>query len=356
MFLFVAEPIKDPFLHLLQQSLDSFTAKLSSDQFHCLAAALKETQRQLVCDATSTAVEWQFVSAILQLLHLLSSLLPKAASPNSMKMTTSAVAPAGADKPRRPQDAPPLPRCALSVTNINTVRKALQFVACLGISPNLSPGVGIPLQHRSKFLTLAPLSVTALAEIDVSSESRKARLSVCTLVLAELLKVAELRSVIVSAHLNDMLAVLLQLIYSDPAAGEKSNVSQAEEMKNAGSKTTVDGLAIACVDQGKMEIPVVKDCATKKDDFESNALPKTVNNDSVSTEKTGTNTNKRTECVSDAETRLSPSTDPKQLHRQTVENLLSVVGHDLVIRELMVLQAGVPGRVQVSVLHGIMCL
>ena len=352
MFLFAAEPVKDPFLHLLQQSLDSFNAKLSGDQFHCLAAALKETPRQLFCNATSTAVEWRFVSAILQLLHLLSSLLPKAVSPNSMELTTIEVAPPGAEKPRRPQDAPPLPRCALSVTHINTVRKALQFVACLGISPNLSPGVGIPLQHRSKFLTLAPLSVTALAEIDISSESRKARLSVCTLVLAELLKVAELQSVIVSAHLNDMLAALLQLIYSDPAAGEKSNISLAEETKNVRSRTTVDGLG--CVDEGKMEIPVVKDCATEKDNCESNALPKMVNNDSVSTEKTGTNTNKRTECVSDSETRLSPSTDPKQLHRQTVENLLSVVSHDLLIRELMVLQAGVPGRVQVSVLHGIM--
>ena len=345
--IFVSEPIKDPFLRLLQQNLHNFKARLSCDQFHCLDTALKETPRELISDVLSTAVEWQFVSTILQLLHLLASLLPKAAATSSTEVDPDTAALAGKEKPKRPQDAPPLTRCALSVTHINTVRKALQFVACLGICPNLSSGVGIPLQHRSKLVTLAPLSVATLAETGVSSESRQARLSVCALVFAELLRVTELQSIVVGTHLNDLLAALLQLIYSDPVAGEKSKVSQAEETKNVASKTTPEGHGH--VDQGKMAI------STEKDEFESNALPKKVKKDFVGTEEVETCVSETAEHITDVKTRLFPLTDPRQLYRQTVETVLSVVSHDLLIRELMVLQAGVSMRVQVNILQCIMC-
>ena len=50
--------------------------------------------------------------------------------------------------------APPASPDVLSFSQQNHVTTLLQFIVCLGVCPNLRPGVGIPLVKRSGFAQL----------------------------------------------------------------------------------------------------------------------------------------------------------------------------------------------------------
>ncbi|XP_071959551.1 transport and Golgi organization protein 6 homolog [Antedon mediterranea] len=109
---------------------------------------------------------------------------------------------------KRPHDyAPPLAPDALSISDQKIVTTLTQFIVCLGISPNLDAGVGIPLSMRSEFSEF-------LTETRTFSDMNKKQNLVKVLnILLECTKVTTLGSVILSKFLNDFLAALLQLSF-----------------------------------------------------------------------------------------------------------------------------------------------
>ncbi|KAK7114233.1 transport and Golgi organization protein 6 homolog [Littorina saxatilis] len=335
------EQEKDPFLDVLQQNLTNLKTRLSTDQLRSLAAALEETHTELELnrDVSTTAVEWQFVSTILQLLHLQASLLKPAGS-ISREPSTDSDSSAAKPKPKRPQDAPPLSASSLSMAQTNTLKNALQFVASLGICPNLIPGVGIPMQHRSKILKLAPIDVATLADITESSESKRVRLSVCVTVFGEFLKVPELQSFITGAHLNDTLAALLQLLHANPEQS-KISATQAKETNQEIAKNKQG------VHYAQHATSTVADSSVRKEDCESSTLSTPAKDEASKSDRTAQNKAEEKEGAVVRPRTTAPTTaDNRHLYRQMLDSLLSSVSRDLLIRELMVLQSGVPRPAQ----------
>ena len=147
------------------------------------------------------APRWQFVLYCLKTLYLLQE---------SIKAN---IAEYKKHKPEniRPSGAPPVSPDTLSFEEKKVVLTAVQFVVCLGISPNLEKGVGIPIEMRSEFSKLIQVSCD---EGEIKAEEKQWRLYLCLKVFISCIFTPSLGSVILSRHLTDILAGLLQLTHS----------------------------------------------------------------------------------------------------------------------------------------------
>jgi len=173
-------------------------------------------------------VRWRVVVCSIQLLRLLCQTLSKITAkckPLSGSVPASAIA--------NPEtSAPPLPLDTLSLSQIKTVSAALQFVSGLGICPLLLPGVGIPLQLRSEAARKLMTKDTAGG---LSNADRYFRLAACVNTLLDCFKQQALMSVILSSHLCDLLASLIQVchspLWSTYAAEFDETRSQREDVR-----------------------------------------------------------------------------------------------------------------------------
>jgi len=153
-------------------------------------------------------VRWHFVACNIQLLHLLCKTL----SETSEKCDTLPSGHTHGDAITNPEvSAPPLSSDTLSLGHRKAVSSALQFVSGFGICPLLLPGVGIPLHRRSE---LAHRLVTEDVASCLSTCDRYYRLTVCIDILFDCLEQPALAPVILSAHLCDLVASLLQVCYA----------------------------------------------------------------------------------------------------------------------------------------------
>ena len=124
---------------------------------------------------------------------------------------------------------PRLPSDALSVSQQQTIARTLQFITALGIYPYLQSGVGIPLPLRMKQSHL--LGLTGLqyeSEAGGDEEKSMNRLVETILTLAKCLDHPNLRSIVLSKHLTDMLASFLQVCHS-PTYKDALDMSKKEE-------------------------------------------------------------------------------------------------------------------------------
>ena len=182
---------------------------------------------------------WDFVLFCLKTLHLLQKSL-KSSVEEYKKQEPESVRPSGA-----PQISPD----TLSFEEQKVVLTAVQFVVCLGISPCLDKGVGIPIEARSEFSKLIHASGDT-GEVD--SKERQLRLFICLKVFISCIFTPSLGSVILSRHLADILAGLLQLTQSvnkeapkpTKAANEKltdkENTIKAENVESSNSEARGD--------------------------------------------------------------------------------------------------------------------
>ena len=111
----------------------------------------------------------------------------------------------------RPTGAPPVSPDTLSFEEQKVVLMTVQFIVCLGISPSLDKGVGIPIEMRSEFSKLIQISSD---EGEIGTQERQWRLYVCLKVMISCIFIPSLGSIILSRHFTDILAGLLQLIHS----------------------------------------------------------------------------------------------------------------------------------------------
>ncbi|XP_066278108.1 transport and Golgi organization protein 6 homolog [Branchiostoma lanceolatum] len=225
----------------------------------------------------------------------------------------SAPRPGGRSQSRVRQDdvAPPLSPDTLSIAQQKTLATALQFVVCLGVCPNLLPGVGIPLERRSGF---GKLLKTSQGDKDTLSE-KTTKLYMVLDILLDCVQQPSLGSQILSKHLGDMLSGLIQICY-----GPRPKLCATTKHSNITTGTSL--------------------LSTENDQQNSNAA---------------TNCNREGKHVTDGEmTRESegqveiPSStemSPKMYEqcRSQLHRLLEKVYQPLVVRELLVLQGGSGG-------------
>ena len=93
----------------------------------------------------------------------------------------------------------------LSVNQQQNVSSIIQLAVALGIVPSLLPGVGLPLSKRSKFYEIVS------KEQELSVLQSHERLVKTTKSLLKLLENPTLSQIILTKHLGDILASLIQL-------------------------------------------------------------------------------------------------------------------------------------------------
>jgi hypothetical protein len=169
-------------------------------------------------------IHWKFVMVCLELLKLLNDSMEEAVKAfNSSVTEYEDVASDRKCFPKSKQNqAPP---DVLSVGQQKTVSTVLQFVVLLGMSPCLSPGVGMPVEFRSGFgrhLKSCKRIIDVVEKIE--------RLSMCVDILLDCVRQPSLSSLVLTLHLNDLVAALLQLCYG---YGHHRKVKQKDKTKRA---------------------------------------------------------------------------------------------------------------------------
>ena len=151
---------------------------------------------------------WHFVTCNIQLMQLLCKTLSEMTKKSDTSLPNHTCGSAGSNPET---SAPPLSSDTLSLAQRKAVSSALQFIIGFGISPLLLPGVGIPLHRRSE---VACKLVTPDIASGLSDYDKYYRLTVCIDILLDCLEQEVLASVVLSAHLCDLLASLIQVCYA----------------------------------------------------------------------------------------------------------------------------------------------
>ena len=115
------------------------------------------------------------------------------------------------------QPAPSSPTYSLSSSDKEIISKVVQGVVFLGVVPSLYPGVGLPMQRRSKIYQTLHEYIT---DEDINDDKRMfmlkkhQRLLYLSTHLLDLLNLEVFSSIILIKHLGDMLAGLIQVGFS----------------------------------------------------------------------------------------------------------------------------------------------
>ena len=110
------------------------------------------------------------------------------------------------------------PTYELSSSDKDTIVKILQGIVILGIIPNLFLGVGLPIQKRKKIYQIFQENV-AVDEVGIDDKmslkkTKQEKLSFVMTHLLNLLNLEVFSSVILTKHLGDLLAGLIQTVFS----------------------------------------------------------------------------------------------------------------------------------------------
>ena len=110
------------------------------------------------------------------------------------------------------------PTYELSSYDKETIAKILQGIIILGVIPNLFLGVGLPIQKRKKIYQIFQENVTVdEVGIDDKMSLKKTKQEKLSFVMTNLLNLLSLEvfsSVILTKHLGDLLAGLIQTVFS----------------------------------------------------------------------------------------------------------------------------------------------
>lgn len=158
--------------------------------------------------AAECDLRWHFVTCNIQLMQLLCKTLSEITE-KSDKLIPDQTSGSALTNPET--SAPPLASDTLSLAQRKVVSSALQFVSGFGICPLLLPGVGIPLHRRSELSCKLVIQDVASG---LSDYDKYYRLTACIDILLDCLEQEELASIVLSAHLCDLLASLIQVCHA----------------------------------------------------------------------------------------------------------------------------------------------
>ena len=268
---------------------------------------------------------WKFVQMCLTLLDMLQESLMAARKKN--KET-----PEGNEKgKKKSKEAPPLAPDSLSVVDQKAALTTIQLVVTLGICPNLLPGVGIPLERRSGF--------AHLFKMDEDLRRNERHLYQCVECLVSCIQHPALGSLVLSRHLGDVLASLLQICYA-PLSSYMSN--------NMACRTTSTSSIEKTVQSGVTD-PMCKDTT----DIESNTSPESGRSTETGNSILGIGSQivspadilHRSSAISEQSSTLADKhsfiiSSEREKCSDMLLRLLTRVYQPIVVRELLILQGG----------------
>ncbi|KAL3860129.1 hypothetical protein ACJMK2_010294 [Sinanodonta woodiana] len=297
----------------LQRNIETFRDNIEKDmKFSKLKQICANKDCFLEIPSNSTT-RWCFILHCLNLLHILQESIHEALREFKSKSKPENIHPSG---------APLLSPDALGVGQQKIILTSVQFIVSLGICPYLQPGVGLPLEKRSEYGRLLGLSVE---EMQLDDYQKTYRLFICIKVLMECINTPSLGSLILSRHLSDVLAMLLQLLYKTKPEinGEESNANTEKQSCISNNSKRTEPFS------GESS-PVNKD-----KEFGSNSSGRESCNKSRDEEflqvldEGGMRRNENLPCTIDME-----------FCEKSLKTLMERVYPPLLIRELMILQGG----------------
>lgn len=262
------------------------------------------------------------------------------------------------DENKQRKDVPPILKHALSIGQISTIRTALQFVVCFGLSPNLMPGVGIPIQHRSKLSVLLNSCPNSFSTDLLTPENKQQRLYFCVFMLIALLDHADLQTVVLSVHLNDILSGLLQLLFAPVMDSDKlpsfTKTASSQEKCDKGHGSSPGKTAalsrraeFSCVANTHLDENFGTNTTHNRELKEDQGSKHSTDINSFCLNAENKNYEMKSCCTLNANARIWELPVNLEHCRSALDRVLSSVRPDLLIRELMVLQNGVPPQFQV---------
>ncbi|XP_060077025.1 transport and Golgi organization protein 6 homolog isoform X2 [Ylistrum balloti] len=328
---------------LLKTNLTLYRELLKTDKYQNLRIMLDGS---VPMETGIDTCRWHFVCACLETLTMLQKSISIAMEEFTKKIKENPL------PELRPGQAPPLSPDNLSIGHHKMVLTTIQFVVILGISPKLDFGVGIPMERRSEF---AKLLLESSKPEQTSKESRNVCLFSCIRVFMTLLDIPSIAGLLLSRHLNDLLASLLMLLHGFPNYEEVSGTVKDE--KSVGITTPeskVDSSSLATSIAPSQWTPAsVVDMVIGK---QSNSADK---EDLIVVDKESSEGEEPNEgnCPKEG----SSDKEYKELHRKEPINKTGLLGHrelhlcetwlqlllekahpQMLVRELLLLQSGAP--------------
>lgn len=127
----------------------------------------------------------------------------------------------------------PLTTFQLSSSDTEIIAKVVQGIIVLGVIPNLFLGVGLPSQKRKKIFQIFQ-EATAADEVEIDDKmslkrTKHEKISFVLTELLSLLNVDAFSSAILTKHLGDLLAGLIQAAFSPVLIDDFASEVQLEE-------------------------------------------------------------------------------------------------------------------------------
>ncbi|XP_064611997.1 transport and Golgi organization protein 6 homolog [Liolophura sinensis] len=252
------------FDQILMRNLSLFDEKLKSNSsFERLQTLWKmesETER-VVFLSDKESPRWRYVHYCVKLLNILSSSLQIVAKEHKEQKTNPEC-----------KSSPALEPDVLSISQQKTVLTTVQFIVCLGTGPCLQPGVGIPMELRSDLGKL----VTISTQFSMSPQEKEFRLLYCVKSLLQCVKVPSLGALVLSRHLTDILASLLQLCYNPSRLPKaKADNSSSSLVLSANECSTPASVVDAVIARNKIYANPVAVNQSQSTQREKNLSPET---------------------------------------------------------------------------------
>ena len=214
----------------LKSNLDSLRVHLSQEKSAELGKRLdhlRSTFSTNQCTEGAEATYWEFTVEGLCLLTLLDETLEFLKKKEEISSQASS-----STKPRDRAHLPP--KALLSISDQKLVQTLLQFVVSLGIYPYLLPGVDTLLKVRLSHAKSVEKSQSAL------NTTKSWHLFTCSQVLIKCTENSVLGPIVLSYHLSDILASLIQICYgpTDKCGWSASKMRAEEDSNTAASVST----------------------------------------------------------------------------------------------------------------------
>ncbi|KAK3603873.1 hypothetical protein CHS0354_042880 [Potamilus streckersoni] len=305
----------------LQRNIEAFQDNIEKDMKFFILKQIWTNKDCFLEIPSNSTTRWSFILHCLKLLHILQDSIHHALRGFKYKSKPENI---------RPSGAPLLSPDTLGVSQQKTILTSVQFIVSLGICPYLQPGVGLPFEKRSEYGKLLGLSVDEM-HLDVYQKTY--RLFICVKVLMECINTPSLGSLILSRHLSDVLAILLQLLYK-----AKPEINAIESNANTEKQSCIDNNS-----KRTKTLAVVSSPMNKEKQFCSDSSGRESYNISESRAEEflqvlddgGMRKNEDLTCTIDME-----------FCEKSLKTLMDRVYPPLLIRELMILQGGPRKKVE----------
>lgn len=288
----------------LQSNINKLLQFLQSNK--TLAAHFGHETLSVYTSKSESDVQWTFAVWLMKLLDSLSSEL---STSGASKTTPDGSSSTHMSSIELECCAPPLPADVLSVGHKKVVTAAFEFLVVFGICPFLLPGVGIQVKHRSE---LANLRKVESETTEMTRHMQDHCLMTCVTSMLNYLHQPEYHDIVLSRHISDILASLIQLAYG--------KLPKKMSHKSDGGQTDLK----ADVDCRQANIaPTLNECS-KGHHYEL----------------------KHTESVSCNTSGCCGEPLQNHLYTQKLEEFVGSIPSATLVRELLILQSGNPSMPQ----------